>query len=477
MVAEQRMYDGQRIAKMLKASKGNGTAVNKNKTNAGKAWEELIYKLDYKQFPALGQEKERSSGKYVKISFENQNLNINDAHPVQIGQVLKQYFPGHTEQRKSKNCITIKTKDRKQCETIKSLKQDIMVSINGEQKKVVIEEIVSRNQCKGVVFETSWKQMSEQEIKDELTSAGYHIKEVKQMKKRLSDNTEVKTNCCVLTFDSEELPEKITMCGVNYRIREYIPNPLVCGKCQKIGHIRAKCTSEAEVCRKCGHILEDEHMCTAPQCPSCPDDDNNHAPNSSDCNKYEFEKMVMHHKTVNRVSYAKAREECTQLLTNLNSKWNAQANVNQQQEKHKPSPTSTPSSSIDEKIAAVTRELEEARQKEIILDNLMKELEEQLRKNAQKEKGVEELRRKLRSSGSNEDANKKRKCQDSITEVVPAGATRLQEKQFQDRFNQLDHIDKETVNSILAKYKEKKGSIQWYDLAGTLTPVMTTSHK
>lgn len=474
MDAVQRTCNGQRIAKMLRAAQKQGTNGNRNKTNNGKTWEELIYKLDYNKFPALGQEKQKSTGKFIKICFENPLLNIHDAHPVQIGQILKQYFPGHTEQRKSKNCITLKTRDKKQFEIVKSLRDDVVVGLNGQEKKIVFEEIVARNQCKGVVFEPSWKQMSEAEIKAELISEGHEVKEVKQMKKRLSDNTEVKTNCCIITFDTEELPERVKMCGVSYRIRDYFPSPLVCGKCQKIGHIRTKCRSEVEICRKCGNTQEDEHMCPPPNCPNCPNDDNKHAPNSPNCPKYEFEKMVIQHKVKNKISYGKAREECTQLLMNENSKWIENTDTIQVQEQPKVAPNVVNTDDIGERIAARTRDLEAARQQRMELEKLEQELEQELKRVTDLLDKTEGLKRKIsikHQQLADETAKKPRTSTIEVSLVAPKGANQLNDKQFRTIFNLLSQNDKDAVTKILDEHKLKDEVIKWFDNNGTLTPV------
>ena len=121
--------------------------------------------------------------------------------------------------------------------------------------------------------------MSELEIKDELIKEGYDVREVKHMKKKDANGMEIKTGGCIITFDNDELPDRIKLCGMSYRIRQYFPNPLVCGKCLKLGHIKAKCQSSFDICRKCGDTQEGMHNCSSPVCPNCPVDENNHEPN------------------------------------------------------------------------------------------------------------------------------------------------------------------------------------------------------
>lgn len=109
VVNVHRMEDGQHVQKMLRAADnmiGKQNKTNKRQTGC-ELWQEGLEQISSECFPALGQEKQQKNGKYLKISVENKEKNINDAHPIQLGQILKQYFDGHTEQRRSKNCLIL----------------------------------------------------------------------------------------------------------------------------------------------------------------------------------------------------------------------------------------------------------------------------------------------------------------------------------------------------------------------------------
>lgn len=86
---------------------------------------------------------------------------------------------GNNEMRKSKNCIILKTRDKKQFNNVMNLRQDVTVNFKNEMVKVVFEKIKSRNESKGIVFEESWKLMNENDIMTEINEEQKKIEEKK----------------------------------------------------------------------------------------------------------------------------------------------------------------------------------------------------------------------------------------------------------------------------------------------------------
>ena len=58
------------------------------------------------------------------------------------------------------------------------------------------------------------------------------------------DNTEIKTNTLILTFNAPKI------CYLNIPLSHYVPNPIRCYKCQRFGHVTSKC-KHTEVCARC----------------------------------------------------------------------------------------------------------------------------------------------------------------------------------------------------------------------------------
>ena len=77
-----------------------------------------------------------------------------------------------------------------------------------------------------------------------------------------------------MNLNPPKIPEKIKVGYTMERVKQYIPNPLRCYKCQKYGHHEDNCR-EREVCRKCGQQNPDQHIkyCLFPcKCVKCGSD-------------------------------------------------------------------------------------------------------------------------------------------------------------------------------------------------------------
>ena len=55
----------------------------------------------------------------------------------------------------------------------------------------------------------------------------------------------------LLEFNERKLPDSVLAGFKRYSVREYVPPPLRCYKCQKYGHITAYCKGK-QVCGRCG---------------------------------------------------------------------------------------------------------------------------------------------------------------------------------------------------------------------------------
>ena len=93
----------------------------------------------------------------------------------------------------------------------------------------------------------------------------------------------------VLTFAGSTLPPKVHAGYLMYEVRALVPKPRRCAKCQRYGHVEAKCRSHA-VCGQCAlphptaDCQSDYHHCAA-----CGGD---HPVTSKDCPKWQLEVRV-----------------------------------------------------------------------------------------------------------------------------------------------------------------------------------------
>lgn len=501
----QRLYDGQRAQKMLRAISFS-TSNERKMQSADRAWETII---NNRSFPTLGQDIVKSTGKYVKISLKDQNSNINDAHPYQLGQIMKQYFTDHDEQVRMRNAIMLKTKDEKQFNTVMNLKQPVNVTVKGVAKDVIFEEVVSKNITKGIVFENSWMQLTTDEIKDELNKENHKVREVRQMTRRNKDKTEEKTNRYIITFDSEELPERVKLYGMSYRIRQYYPSPLVCVKCLKVGHIQTKCNQQHITCRHCGGVVSEEHVCQSPPiCPNCPAEDNHHIPNCKECPRMESERLITNCKINNRVSYGKAREIVENLIKNDQStpqnQWNTRSESIDEPTTNKKNDDQTcleiirvrnELKTVNERIAELNRLHEELKKAKIREQQLKLTLEKE--RNQPPKDTIEELNSEddddyEMKDAATKSASNKRSSEEIVMQEknkiakreiaiqansrkkAPQGMSKVTPQEMEHLCGQMDAKQLEKYNEIMKKAGENK-VIDWYDDGKTLIHVKVPS--
>lgn len=203
--------------------------------------------------------------------------------------------------------MILKVKGEKDVEKILKLQQI------GEWP-VKVERHQTLNSSKGIVFNPDLSWLSEEEIKEGL--AEYKVKEV-YIFKRTPRNAEVGTNreakpygLIILTFDTQQPPKKIRY-GFEYiEVRKYIPNPMRCKKCQRLGHTTGNCQSKRIVCEQCGQGFEEErvpvHNCSNKMCVNCTK--TGHTSNDRDCPQYLMAKKVESIMALENLSRYEARK-------------------------------------------------------------------------------------------------------------------------------------------------------------------------
>lgn len=353
-----------------------------------------------------------------------------------------------------------------------NLGKPVNVTIGTSVEKVVFEELTSRNETKGIVFESSWNQLTEEEIKTELIAEGYDIKHVRQMTKKDQKGEVIKTGAVVITLDAEKLPERIKLCGVSYRIRQYYPNPLICGRCLKIGHVKAKCQSEHETCRECGEGKQAMHECViSPVCPNCQPGDNNHKPNDKNCGAINFEKCVINYRINNKSSIFEAQQAVKEILEKKNQAC---------QMKPPTSTHSNPEQSIQNKTFAeqmsyyenktrlATEETERLREQIKIYEAKIAERDATLellvqtrKREAQFEKQTgKRARSRSRSKETQLDVSKLSIAK--TTTQIPKGSHRIDEITMEEYRSQMTQGQKDKMTDRENKAQQKNSQLNWY---------------
>ncbi|GFU65871.1 uncharacterized protein TNCV_5011691 [Trichonephila clavipes] len=105
--------------------------------------------------------------------------------------------------------------------------------------------------------------------------------------------------------DFPKLPTTIKAGHLNCKIRPYIPNPLLCYKCQRFGHSQTSSRGQL-TCSRYASVGHSSTDCTLePKCVNCTE---SHPSNSKLCPKWKTEKDIQVIKTNRNIPYVEARK-------------------------------------------------------------------------------------------------------------------------------------------------------------------------
>lgn len=151
------------------------------------------------------------------------------------------------------------------------------------------------NTVQGRIFSRKIANIPQEELLESLKSQ--KVVEVRKITK-LEGKEIIATGAAILTFDLIYRPETLKLGWERVPVEEYIPNPMKCKNCQKLGHTKKYCRG-VEICGECG-IPTPHEPCTRKYCVNCQLE----AHTSNDPNCPTFWK----HKSVN---YLRMSRRCT----------------------------------------------------------------------------------------------------------------------------------------------------------------------
>lgn len=100
------------------------------------------------------------------------------------------------------------------------------------------------------------------------------------------------------------LPSKVSLGYMMYNVREYVPKPLRCFKCQRFGHTAINCKGKRR-CARCGedHDYEKCKRGVQPKCCNCGGD---HSVAYGGCEVMKRQVEIQQVRVQNKISYAEA---------------------------------------------------------------------------------------------------------------------------------------------------------------------------
>ena len=204
-----------------------------------------------------------------------------------------------TETRAGHLILEVKTKEQ-------SL--DVVKLKRLDTTDVTVEPHKHLNSVKGTIYYRNQPNYSPEEILEELKQ--YGVTEIYQTKKRISGNL-INQPIYILTFNICTLPQDIKIGWTKCSVRQYIPRPRRCARCQMFGHGANTCREEEGTCFNCGEELH-ELPCDRPaKCPNC---EENHPASSTSCFYFKLEQETLALQCKERIPYTEAKRRATSMF-------------------------------------------------------------------------------------------------------------------------------------------------------------------
>lgn len=118
----------------------------------------------------------------------------------------------------------------------------------------------------------------------------------------------------VLTFDSKDLPQSVTMFHVSLPVELYVFPTVQCYKCCRFGHTKNLCRSEPR-CFKCGSSHSGDSCDKAEENYKCLNCSGNHMSISKSCPELSRQRNIKHTMAEKNISYAEASRMFNKAIT------------------------------------------------------------------------------------------------------------------------------------------------------------------
>ncbi|KAH8250661.1 hypothetical protein KR032_012125, partial [Drosophila birchii] len=239
--------------------------------------------------------------KFIIIT-RTDNKTFENINPFLIKKVIDYTCNGVVEtcKRTRTGTLLIKTKNTLQAMKLLRMKtfHDFPVSVS---------EHSSLNFSKGVIYSNELRNIDEQTILEELKTQ--KVTEIRKIKK-MERNELKETGLIIITFASLTLPESIMIGYEKVNVRPYIPLPLRCRNCLRLGHPTTACKSTA-LCNNCSaekHTTLEESCNNEKFCINCKYDTptNTHSPMDKTCPTFIKHKKLTSIKTLEKVDHKTA---------------------------------------------------------------------------------------------------------------------------------------------------------------------------
>jgi len=252
-------------------------------------------------FPALPQPTQQENPKYIIISSNEEGKPLSNFSCFTLHRAIKNISKEiiKIQELKDGNLLVLV---KNQTIADKFIKSKELIGLC----KIICTLHATLNYTKGTIYAPYLIKVEEEEIikelKDEGVVGAYKFQSYK-------DNKLAPNGIILLTFDRFHTPNKINICWHSVKVREYVPNPMRCKNCQRLGHTTKRCNKPAS-CVNCNQPPHTPTPCTRISCANCLE---NHPSSSNRCPKYIQQKEILAIQTKNKCTLSEARRAHSQL--------------------------------------------------------------------------------------------------------------------------------------------------------------------
>ena len=200
--------------------------------------------------------------------------------------------------KEGSSALLIKVKSREQGEKLKEVHQ-----LAGKQ--VEVKEHRTLNQSKGTVYSRAMSNTPIETLKEALKEQ--HVVNIERMKMWVQGQLK-ETDRYILTFDRPDPPGTIKLSDWHRELVElFIPRPMRCSKCWKLGHTHKHCRAPELVCYQCAEVGHRGINCNrAARCINCCGD---HRSTDKECPFYVFKCEVLATQVRLKYGYKEAEDD------------------------------------------------------------------------------------------------------------------------------------------------------------------------
>ena len=237
--------------------------------------------------------------RFLNVKSVNDSMPLANLNPFIIRKVIDGQVTGAVEfvKKLASGDLLIKVVSESQVRDLLKLKMIHNI-------KVVVSKPVNLNTCKGVITCRDLRDMAEADIvecmKDQDVVGAKIITRLDENKQR------VRTNSVILSFAKAKVPEKINVGYERISVRQYVPLPMRCFKCQKFGHGSMRCKSIKTICGRCTGEHDSKDCKLTPKCMNCSGDHPSY--DRKNCESYKLETEIIAYKMNKDVSFPEARK-------------------------------------------------------------------------------------------------------------------------------------------------------------------------